>query len=405
MMKNGGGIGEKTTTKTDAELVASCKAGNALDCSKALMIAKGTLKSDGTAELDQYELSVASTNALTGKHTPDTVASVESLNNINIGELSKSLGIGNHKSQMHPNRKEDPEKSDKGIVSSITEKNIDIAKEERLKDSCTQNKYKECFELALAYETGTFVQKSDLKALEYYSKSCEGKIDGGCYSAGLMYINGIGILKDSSKAVSFYTKSCEYGNAKGCYTLGEFYQNGNYVDQSMKKAFALFSKSCQLDHAPGCFRLAKVYAEGIDGTYDDKVMKYYRKACKNKMAEACVELGVIYEKSDKYEYRESVEMYQKGCDMGDFIGCRKLGNMYRKGKGVDKNSDIAKNLFARGCDNNDGPSCFLLGYMHENDLRLPTVLQKEKAYYMYQQACGLGVKQGCEWALKIESKK
>lgn len=58
--------------------------------------------------------------------------------------------------------------------------------------------------------------------------------------------------QDYLKAMKFYTKSCDGGDTEGCYNLGIMYLNGQGVKQSNSKARELFGKACDGGHIDGC---------------------------------------------------------------------------------------------------------------------------------------------------------
>ena len=52
----------------------------------------------------------------------------------------------------------------------------------------------------------------------------------------------------------------------------------------------------------------------------------------------------------KQDYYKAVELYKKGCDGGNALGCYNLGVMYYYGKGVKQDYFKAKELFGKACD-------------------------------------------------------
>ena len=56
-------------------------------------------------------------------------------------------------------------------------------------------------------------------------------------------------------------------------------------------------------------------------------------------------------------YSKAVNLYNKACDNKDAIGCHNLGFMYYNGQGVKKNSNKALDLFKKACDLNYEGGC------------------------------------------------
>ena len=66
----------------------------------------------------------------------------------------------------------------------------------------------------------------------------------------------------------------------------------------------------------------------------------------------CSNLGFMYEIGRGVAKDESraVQLYQKGCDRGDGLGCSVLGNMYADdGRGVPKDDNRAMQLNEKAC--------------------------------------------------------
>ena len=73
------------------------------------------------------------------------------------------------------------------------------------------------------------------KAMELYTKTCDGGLSLGCQNLGMMYKNGQGTKQDNTKAADLFTKGCEGGNARSCHNLGSMYEAGQGVKQDMQK--------------------------------------------------------------------------------------------------------------------------------------------------------------------------
>lgn len=66
------------------------------------------------------------------------------------------------------------------------------------------------------YEDGKGIEQNNFKAVEFYTKACEGQNGGGCNNLSLMYMHAKGVEQDTQKAIDFSAKSCEYGEEQGC---------------------------------------------------------------------------------------------------------------------------------------------------------------------------------------------
>jgi hypothetical protein len=74
------------------------------------------------------------------------------------------------------------------------------------------------------YEKGKGVQQDYFKAVELYTKACDGGNANGYNNLGVMYANGEGVQQDNFKAVELFKKACSDGNANGCENYSKLKQ-------------------------------------------------------------------------------------------------------------------------------------------------------------------------------------
>jgi len=86
---------------------------------------------------------------------------------------------------------------------------------------------------------------------------------------GVAFYEGHEIEKSDLKAVEWFKKSAENENALGEALLGMCYKQGDGVDQDFKKAFQLFSKSAKKGNLVGQFGLGLCFTVG-EGVTEDK---------------------------------------------------------------------------------------------------------------------------------------
>ena len=73
----------------------------------------------------------------------------------------------------------------------------------------------------MMYENGRGVKQDYFKAVELYTKACDGRVTIGCNNLGNMYHKGQGVRQSDSKAKELYGKACDAGFDDGCknYTI------------------------------------------------------------------------------------------------------------------------------------------------------------------------------------------
>ncbi|MDR1554838.1 MAG: sel1 repeat family protein [Campylobacteraceae bacterium] len=88
------------------------------------------------------------------------------------------------------------------------------------------------------------------KAIELYTKSCDGKNPHSCNNLGILYEHSP--KQDYQKALKSYKKACNMDNALGCINLGFMHEDGKGIAKSSDKAFEYFNKACGLKSQLGC---------------------------------------------------------------------------------------------------------------------------------------------------------
>ena len=96
------------------------------------------------------------------------------------------------------------------------------------------------------------------KAVEFFTKACDGGSADGCLNLGFAYISGEGVKQDNFKAVELFTKACDGGNAEGCYFLGVMHADGLGMKKNSQKALELYGKACDMKSENGCKNYASL---------------------------------------------------------------------------------------------------------------------------------------------------
>ncbi len=181
------------------------------------------------------------------------------------------------------------------VSESYVEEIQNLSAEEKFNQNtkqCDENNYEACYQLALQYNLGEFVQIDEGKALTYYEIACnDGSVTLACINAGAMYLNGTNTtIQNMNVALDYFTKSCtdNTDNGIGCANLGLMYYHGRGTGINYEKAAELLKKSCDLGISLGCHNLAILYSNG---------------------------------KGVEKDLGKSLELVEKACSMGDETAC------------------------------------------------------------------------------------
>ncbi len=120
----------------------------------------------------------------------------------------------------------------------------------------------------------------------------------------------------------------------------------------------------------------------------------HKKACGNKIYEACVKLGILY-KSDynKTMRKEAVKLFNTACDNNIASGCFELAAIYYQGEIIRKSLKKAKKLYEKACSLQNASSCYNMGIIYQKGLKVEKDITKALEYF--NKSCSLKFKKGC----------
>jgi TPR repeat protein len=203
---------------------------------------------------------------------------------------------------------------------------------------------------------GQGVVQDDKEAVKWFRKSAEQRYAAAQYNLGWMYERGQGVVQDYKEAVKWYRKSAEQGNADAQYSLGFMYYYGQGVVQDYKEAVKWYRKSAEQGNADAQFNLGSMYFAGVDVTRDyEQALKWYRKAEQGDTLTWNNYEVIIDAKRDIAREQEVQETKRahKAAELGDSIAQYNLGEMYIKGKGVEKDYKEAAKWRCKAAEKGD----------------------------------------------------
>jgi|GEM_PF-3102326 len=147
----------------------------------------------------------------------------------------------------------------------------------------------------------------------------------------------------------------DLGDALGQYLLGRSYETESGFRPYWPKSLDLYLKAANQEYAPAQYRLAIGY---MDGNFDfrgdeEEALKWMKKAAINGYVEAQRYLGNIYHnagyRDDKY-YQEAVKWFKMAAEQGSAEDQFYLAFCYEHGRGVQKDSKAALELFLKAAN-------------------------------------------------------
>lgn len=183
-------------------------------------------------------------------------------------------------------------------------------------------------------------------------------VDGfynACSTVGLAYTLGRGVERDFPKAISLLELGCRNRFANNCVLLAKANDDGVMVPKDEAKAHVYMLAACRVSDFEACWAVGERFEDGKGTTVNrDDALVAYDLACKNGVAGACTDIGNLFNPfpanpatGPQRDYVKATEFYRKGCEAGDGRGCGMLADHHETGLGVDKDLDIALELYRK----------------------------------------------------------
>lgn len=226
----------------------------------------------------------------------------------------------------------------------------------------------------------------------------------GAAAALTLLIAGYGVTRFDLTDASFKTDGdtsvpCPEGGA--CSALEGDTNRERGVTPDMARAIVLYQKACDGGAADACNDLGALYEDGSGGLTQDLALAValFRKACDGGSADGCSNLGFRYGSGGgglPTDPARAVALYEQACDNGSGIGCHNLAVGHEEGYGgLAKNLGRAAALYQEACGYDGGAeSCTRLGFHLENGT-LGLTRDATRAVTLYRQACDGGSVRGC----------
>lgn len=283
--------------------------------------------------------------------------------------------------------------------------------------------------LGMAYETGNGAERNEDKMIDFYNKAVkagynwcayhlalhyEGKKEydqaiknyiqcsanegtyrsAAFYSLGRMYENGMGVPANIESAVKHYQKSVQYSTVLESDARIALMRLGKEVEplESFVKADPVKLRGLSLEDM---FKKGLELENGLNGKFVSlsEAYSYFIAAADNGYPKAMIKIGDIYvnkyypfndiNRSNKY-YQKAFKALKKTYET-DGEACYELGCMLYNGKGVEKDLNVAEELFKMSAAKGNPDASYMAGLQSLEELDYP------EAYKYFKRAADAGV--------------
>jgi TPR repeat protein len=161
-------------------------------------------------------------------------------------------------------------------------------------EQCGKGNAPSCGTAGTLYVSGRGVSRDEEKARDLLAKGCDAADTKSCTNLGVLMAQGRGGAKDPASAAKNFDRGCGDADALACGMLGMAYKNGDGV----KKDDSLLQKGCEGGNDAACGTYGKMLLDGTGTAKDpNKAKVFLRRACDGTQAQACVDVGNMFEAS------------------------------------------------------------------------------------------------------------
>lgn len=188
------------------------------------------------------------------------------------------------------------------------------------------------------------------------------------YYIGYLYVNGLGVQKDGKKGVEYLQKAVDQNHDMAQALMGYLYSEGLFVRKDKKKALELYQLAADSNNVSANLNLGVMYYKGDSVPRDyDMALQYFNKVPLSSNPVVCRYLGDIYYNNPSLrDYKKASQYYELAARQKDLNAYYNLGEMYRTGRGTEKNFKQAMIYHKYAASQGYSASQYVLGIMHAN---------------------------------------
>lgn len=205
------------------------------------------------------------------------------------------------------------------------------------------------FNLGLAYQLGTEIEKIPTEAVRLYQVAAEKGYAPAQANLGYCYETGFGVTTSYAEAVRWYQLAALQGNALAQYNLGRKYLVGAPgVPVDPQAAEKWLKLAAQQNFAPAFFSIGQLYAGGALGAADyERAHTWFLQAAQQGYPPAQHAIGYLYTegKGVPQSLGEAVKWYGLAASRNYPDSHYNLGYCYERGQGVPQNLTTAINHY------------------------------------------------------------
>ena len=162
--------------------------------------------------------------------------------------------------------------------------------------------------------------------------------------------------------------------------------DSQFVEQDISEGLKWQTKAAEMGDKDAQFNLALIYHKGHYGVPRDikKAIYWYEKAAAQNVLNAITNLGAIFMNfQDKSEQERTFQLLNGACEAGDIYAAFNIGNCYKLGIGVEKDSQKALECYEQAFKKGVKEAAYSLYLFYTDGIAVPP--DPQKAAYWKQQ--------------------
>lgn len=245
-------------------------------------------------------------------------------------------------------------------IAMLTTAQVAIGAEPKVdhEAACKVGRAENCLALAVQLYKGEGRKSNKASAAKAFERGCELGNKDACTSYAMMLIRGDGVKKDLVQSLKIAERGCEFGSGVLCAHAAKMWLDGpNGLPKDIQRALGLLDKACNAGEVAACGALCIGRASGEFGPPDlPAALKACRTGCTLSDAKLCLR-GADLQRQMLKQPGEAVDLYERGCSLQSFEGCRTAAGLLLGAEGVKVDVNRARSILGVCCANKHGPCC------------------------------------------------
>jgi len=175
-----------------------------------------------------------------------------------------------------------------------------------------------------------------------------------------------------------------------CASAGEIFDQGLGTTRDVKRALAFFDRGCRLGNSESCVRTHPGHV--ADAAARERAE--FQAECDQSLGVGCHNLAVLYleGRGGEKNSARALELFERSCTLGYPPACHELGVMALGDHGR-RGRERAETYLTRACDGSWPEACQRLGPLLWSKR---THTDDDRAVAAWEKACGAGVAVSCQ---------